>query len=104
MIRVDFTHSGDKAKESLARQYGVSGVPTIIFLKPGGEERADLRVNDILEPDQFLARMDELKNWESSSSGKWTAIHSDLGEGLFPRVLESPIMSATALDLAPGSS
>ena len=70
MIRVDFTHRGDSTKESLARGYGVSGVPTVIFLKPGGEERADLRVNDILEPDQFLAKMNELKNSKVSSSGQ----------------------------------
>jgi thiol:disulfide interchange protein DsbD len=70
MIRVDFTKSGDHAKESLAHQYGVSGVPTVIFLKPGGEERVDLRVMDILEPDQFLARMNELKNSNVSASGQ----------------------------------
>jgi len=70
MIRVDFTQSGDHAKESLAHQYSVSGVPTVIFLKPGGEERVDLRVMDIMEPDQFLARMNELKNSKVSASGQ----------------------------------
>jgi thiol:disulfide interchange protein DsbD len=66
MIRVDFTKRGDNAKERLARQYGVQGVPTVVFLKPGGEERADLRVNDIFEPKQFLARMNDLRNTKVS--------------------------------------
>ncbi len=59
-IRVDLTH-GDSLKAGLLRHYDVRGVPTIIFLKPGGDERTDLRVMEILPPDEFLKRMDQVK-------------------------------------------
>lgn len=67
MIRVDFTQRGDRTKEDLARSYDVLGIPAAIFLKPGGEERADLRVMDIMAPDEFLARMTSLRKGEGSA-------------------------------------
>jgi thiol:disulfide interchange protein DsbD len=67
MIRVDFTQRGDRTKEDLARSYDVLGIPAAIFLKPGGEERADLRVIDIMPPDEFLARMTSLRKGEGSA-------------------------------------
>jgi thiol:disulfide interchange protein DsbD len=70
MIRVDLTQSGDPAKERLARHYDVRGIPAVIFLKPGGDERVDLRVMDILPPDQFLTRMNELKNSNASAGSQ----------------------------------
>ena len=65
MIRADFTHRDDTAKERLAHSYGVQGIPTVIFLKPGGDERIDLRVMDAMPPDKFLARMNDLRNSHS---------------------------------------
>ncbi len=62
MIRVDLTHSGDAAKERLLRLYNVRGVPTVVFLKPGGDERTDLRVMNLLPPNEFLERMNQLKD------------------------------------------
>jgi len=43
------------------RQYGVKGVPTVVFLDRQGKERGDLRLVDFLPPDQFLIRMAEVK-------------------------------------------
>jgi thiol:disulfide interchange protein DsbD len=60
-IRVDLTHT-DSAKQGVLRHYDVRGVPTIVFLKPGGDERTDLRVMEIVPPDEFLKRMNELKD------------------------------------------
>jgi thiol:disulfide interchange protein DsbD len=62
MIRVDLTHSGDRASERLARSFDVRGIPTVIFLKPGGEEMIDLRIMDAMPPDEFLERMNSLRN------------------------------------------
>ena len=70
MIRVDLTKGGDPAKEKLARRYDVRGIPAVIFLKPGGDERVDLRVMDILPPDRFLVRMQELKNSNASAGSQ----------------------------------
>jgi thiol:disulfide interchange protein DsbD len=61
MIRVDLT-SEDQAKERVLRLYNVRGVPTVIFLKPGGDERTDLRVMNVMPPGEFLGRMNELKD------------------------------------------
>ncbi len=62
MIRVDFSQRGDRAKESLAHSYNVLGIPCVIFLKPGGQEMVDLRVMEVMPPDEFLARMTRLRN------------------------------------------
>lgn len=61
MIKIDLTRKGNPTHERLLREYGVKGVPTVIFLNPQGKERTDLRVVDFLPPDQFLIRMAEVK-------------------------------------------
>ncbi len=66
MIRVDFSQRGDRASEMVAHSYNVLGIPSVIFLKPGGEERSDLQVMDVLPPDEFLARMTRLRHGDGS--------------------------------------
>lgn len=61
MIKVDLTRKGNPVHESLLRQNGVKGVPTVVFLDQEGRERRDLRVVDFLPADQFLIRMAEAK-------------------------------------------
>ncbi|MGO9019241.1 MAG: protein-disulfide reductase DsbD family protein [Syntrophobacteraceae bacterium] len=65
-IRVDLSQRGDRAKEMVARSYNVLGIPSVIFLKPGGDERAGLRIMDVAPPDEFLERMKQLRNGDSS--------------------------------------
>ncbi|OGR09068.1 MAG: cytochrome C biogenesis protein, partial [Desulfobacca sp. RBG_16_58_9] len=57
MIKVDLTRKTGPSIQCLLDQYGVKGVPTVVFLDGQGRERADLRLVDFLPPDQFLARM-----------------------------------------------
>ncbi|MBI4776154.1 MAG: thioredoxin family protein [Deltaproteobacteria bacterium] len=57
MIKVDVTKGGDPYHERLLKQYGVKGVPTIVFLDVRGNERIDLRLVDFLPPAPFLGRM-----------------------------------------------
>jgi thiol:disulfide interchange protein DsbD len=57
MIKVDVTKGGNPVHERLLQQYGVKGVPTIVFLDTDGKEREDLRLVDFLPPDPFLSRM-----------------------------------------------
>jgi thioredoxin:protein disulfide reductase len=64
MIKVDVTKGGNPLHERLLQQYGVKGVPTIVFLDREGKEREDLRLVDFLPPDPFLGRMAELKKTE----------------------------------------
>jgi len=61
MIKVDLTRKGNPVHENLLRQYGVKGVPTVVFLDRQGKERGDLRLVDFLPPDQFLIRMAEVR-------------------------------------------
>jgi thioredoxin:protein disulfide reductase len=60
MVKVDVTKGGNPLHERLLQQYGVKGVPTIVFLDPNGKERLDLRLVDYLPADRFLGRMAEL--------------------------------------------
>ena len=61
MVKVDLTRKGNPLHERLLRQYGVKGVPTVVFLDREGKERQDLRLVDFMPPDQFLIRMAEAK-------------------------------------------
>lgn len=60
MIKVDVTQGGNPLNERLLKQYGVKGVPTVVFLDIHGKERADLRLLDFLPPEPFLSRMVQL--------------------------------------------
>jgi thiol:disulfide interchange protein DsbD len=61
MIKVDVTQGGNPLHEQLLKQYGIQGVPTIVFLNADGKERTDLRLVDFLPPEQLLGRMADLK-------------------------------------------
>jgi thiol:disulfide interchange protein DsbD len=61
MVKVDVTRAGNPLNERLLQEYGVKGVPTVVFLDSNGKERRDLRLVDYLPPDQFMGRMAELE-------------------------------------------
>jgi thioredoxin:protein disulfide reductase len=61
MIKVDLTQKNNPLNDRLLQEYGVKGVPTIVFIGGDGKERKDLRLVDFLPASQFLARMDNLK-------------------------------------------
>jgi len=61
MVKVDLTKGGKPLHDRLLKEYDVKGVPTILFLDRYGKERRDLRLVDYLPPDQFFARMAEIK-------------------------------------------
>lgn len=60
-LQVDLTRRGDSRVDELLRRFDVRGVPTVIFLEPGGEERKDLRVQEFVPPERFLPRMEAVK-------------------------------------------
>jgi thioredoxin:protein disulfide reductase len=62
IIKIDVTKGGNPDYEKLLEQYNIKGVPTIVFLDRKGNERIDLRLVDFIPPEQFLIRMNELKN------------------------------------------
>ena len=61
MVKVDLTKGGNPLHERLLQEYGIKGVPTIVFLDPSGKEKRDLRLVDFLPPDQFLGCMARVK-------------------------------------------
>lgn len=61
MIKVDVTRKGNPVYEQLLKDYGVKGVPTVVFLDRQGNERTDLRLVDFISADQFLIRMAEAR-------------------------------------------
>ena len=60
MVKVDVTQAGNPMNERLLSQYGIKGVPTVVFIDSSGKERSDLRLVDYLPPDQFLKKMDTI--------------------------------------------
>ncbi|WP_291320548.1 thioredoxin family protein, partial [Desulfonatronospira sp.] len=56
-IKVDLTRGGVELHDRLVAEYGVRGVPTVIFLTPEGQEMEDLRVVDFIPPGEFLGLM-----------------------------------------------
>ena len=59
MIKVDVTRKGNPVYEQLLKDYGIKGVPTVVFLDHQGKERSDLRLVDFIPADQFLIQMAE---------------------------------------------
>jgi thiol:disulfide interchange protein DsbD len=64
MIKVDLTGEGNPLHDRLVREFDIKGVPTIVFLGPGGEELPALRAASYLAPDQFLGRLAEAARGE----------------------------------------
>lgn len=69
MIKVDVTRSGNPMNERLLKQFGVKGVPTVVFLDARGKERADLRLVDFLPPEPFLNHMADVRKPLSNEEG-----------------------------------
>ena len=55
--KVDLTNYESPESEQARLRYGITGVPTIVFLGAGGSEIAAARVEGFLPPEPFLARM-----------------------------------------------
>ncbi len=67
MVKVDLTTNGNPLYEKLVVQYGIKGVPTVVFFDSKGKELADLRMVDFIPADQFLSRMAQAQ--QSSNPG-----------------------------------
>jgi thiol:disulfide interchange protein DsbD len=61
MIKVDVTQGGNPIHERLLQEYGIKGVPTVVFLNADGKECHDLRLLDFLPPDQMVTRLSRLQ-------------------------------------------
>jgi thiol:disulfide interchange protein DsbD len=59
-LRADLTRSGSDEVRKLREQYDIRGVPTIVFIDSTGKERADLRVVEFVDKEEFLRRLKDL--------------------------------------------
>lgn len=60
-LKADLTLADDEAAKALATQYGVFGVPTIVFLGSDGAENRNVRVGGFEPPAVFLERSRQVK-------------------------------------------
>ena len=58
-LKVDLTHSAKPENRSLTERYRIKGVPTVIFLDRNGKEIESLRFYEVIEPEEFLQKMEE---------------------------------------------
>ncbi len=57
-MKLDLTRPTAGSEATMAKdQFGIQGVPTILFFSPAGEEQRNLRLEGFEKPEQFLNRM-----------------------------------------------
>ncbi len=56
-LRADLTRNGDEKVKAFYKKYAAKGCPTLIFLKPDGQEIGELRGVGFEDKDVFLAKM-----------------------------------------------
>lgn len=56
-LKADLTRDDSPAVQELKKQFGIVGVPTIVFLDGSGQEQKSLRLVQFEPPDAFLKRM-----------------------------------------------
>ena len=59
MLKADLTSTEDPKAEVLREKYQVKGVPTLVFLRPNGQEISDLRGIGFESKDVFLEKMNK---------------------------------------------
>jgi thiol:disulfide interchange protein DsbD len=55
-VKADLTAAEDATTKALTAEYQILGVPTIVFIDAGGNERKDLRLTGFEPPAKFLER------------------------------------------------
>jgi thiol:disulfide interchange protein DsbD len=60
MIKIDLTKGDNPVFQQLVKDYGVVGVPTVVFLDSSGSERNDLRLVEFKNPVDFLKHMEKI--------------------------------------------
>lgn len=60
-MKVDLTRYNSEESEALRREFGISGVPTLLFLDSQGNEIRQARVTGFMKPERFLDRVEIAK-------------------------------------------
>ncbi len=56
-LRVDLTQYNSPRAKELRQQFGITGVPEVIFLDPNGNEVPQTRIIGYMGPEDFLGRV-----------------------------------------------
>lgn len=67
LIKIDMTKEPPKNINQWLMQYEVVGIPTLLFLKPGGEEIKSLRGQGYMGGDELAERLEKLKQQTGES-------------------------------------
>ena len=62
VLKVDLTQESDQLTKDLKMNFGIKGVPTIVFIGENGEEMKHLRFFGFIEAEEFLTKMKEAVN------------------------------------------
>ena len=62
MVRADLTREDSPEVEKIRKDYGIWGVPTILFLGPDGREHTELRQVEYIDADQLLGLLEKAKS------------------------------------------
>ena len=57
MVKADLTSASNPLTKTLRKQYGIPGVPTLVFLGADGREKTGLRASGYIDKKEFLERM-----------------------------------------------
>jgi thiol:disulfide interchange protein DsbD len=68
MVRADLTRESSPEVEKIRKDYGIWGVPTILFLGPDGREHTELRQVEYIGADQLLGLLEKSKGIAPTNS------------------------------------
>jgi thioredoxin:protein disulfide reductase len=68
MVRADLTREDSPEVEKIRKDYGIWGVPTILFLGPDGREHSELRQVEYIDADQLLGLLEKVKSVAPTNS------------------------------------
>ncbi len=68
MVRADLTREASPEVEKIRKDFGIWGVPTILFLGPDGREHTKLRQTEYIGADQLLGLLEKAKGIAPTNS------------------------------------
>lgn len=60
-VKANLTNADDADVQKLTKEYGIIGVPTVVFIDASGREMQSLRLTGFEPPKQFVARLQQVR-------------------------------------------
>ena len=68
VLKADLTHEGSPDVEQLRKDFGIWGVPTLVFIGPDGREHSELRRVENVTPTELLDLLAKAKSVAPTNS------------------------------------